>query len=278
MNFIREWNRARKYRKRIRRCRSEIATRSVIGDPHQLTTPLVVSLTSYPPRYPELALTLRCLLQQTVKADRTVLWIAEKDIAALPAEVRALEKDGLEIATCPDMRSYKKLMPLLTEMPEATIVTADDDVHYGPDWLASILDVHMDLGLKVVCGRGHRMALTPEGFPDTYDKWDQNAPGGREPSGLIFPTGVGGILYAPGALAPIATNWELAQQLCPTADDVWFYWMHRLTGGRAAMTGERRRVLEWVKDPTGGLLTVNSAGGNDNQIAAMIDHFGWPGP
>lgn len=278
MSFIREWNRQRKHRKRIRRARAEVETRSVTPVAHGLDTPLVLSLTSFPPRYPELALTLRCLLNQTVKVDRTILWLAENDLASLPDEVRVLEDSGLEICTCPDMRSYKKLMPLLTEMPEATIVTADDDVHYGPDWLASILDVHKELGIKVVCGRGHRMSLTADGRPASYATWQQNAPGGRDPSGLIFPTGVGGILYRPGALSPIATNWDLAQQLCPTADDVWFYWMHRLTGGRAAMTGERRRVLEWVKDPTGGLLGVNAAGGNDQQIAAMIDHFGWPGP
>lgn len=278
MNFIREWNRQRKHRKRIRRARAEVENRSVTPIAHGLDTPLVVSLTSFPPRYNELALTLRGILHQTVKADHTILWLADTDVDALPYTVRALERDGLEIRTCPDMRSYKKLMPLLTEMPEATIVTADDDVYYGPDWLASILKLHTELGCKVACGRGHRIALTPDGQPASYASWQQNAPGGYDPSGLIFPTGVGGILYAPGALSPIATNWELAQQLCPTADDVWFYWMHRLTGGRAAMTGERRRVLEWVKDPTGGLLGVNAAGGNDQQIAAMIDHFGWPGP
>ncbi len=279
MTVLREWVRRQKHRWRIRRCKKELDERDVIAQSHNLDTPLIVSLTSYPPRFPELALTLRCLLRQSIEADRTILWIAEDDVAQLPDEVRALEQEGLEICTCPDYRSYKKLLPLLEALKEpATIVTADDDVYYGPEWLASLLNVRAKTGAKVVGGRGHRIALTQQKTPAGYWDWQHNVGLKNEPSSLIFPTGVGGVLYSPGALSPIAVDWHLAQQLCPTADDIWFYWMHRLQGHSSALTGERLRVLEWVKDPNGGLLSINGKGGNDRQIMAMINHFGWPDP
>src|SRR3954466_7969070 len=67
------------------------------GRPHRLPGELIVSLTSYPPRYPTLAKTLKSLLAQDVWADRTILWLEEKDVSALPDDVRALTEVGLEV-------------------------------------------------------------------------------------------------------------------------------------------------------------------------------------
>ncbi len=57
---------------------------------HGLPNPLVVSLTSYPPRFPTLHLTLMTLLSQQVLPDRVVLYVFEGDHASLPRDVVAL--------------------------------------------------------------------------------------------------------------------------------------------------------------------------------------------
>jgi len=105
------------------------------GRAHNLGSELIVSLTSHPPRFPTLHLTLGCLLDQSFRADRVILWIAHDDMALLPAAVRKLERRGLEIRACDDIRSYKKLVPALEAFPHAFIVTADDDLELAPDWL-----------------------------------------------------------------------------------------------------------------------------------------------
>lgn len=274
MSYIREWNRARKHRRRLRLCHKELDTRDIEAKAHGLETSLVVSLTSYPKRYAILGYTLRCLLQQTIKPDRVILWTARDDIEALPSEVKALRDIGLECYACEDMRSYKKLIPTLQQDPSATIVTADDDVHYPADWLEALVEKHRETAAKVVCSKGHRVTLANDGSIAPYSDWDHNLAEG-EP-GIIFPTGVGGVLYAPGALASEALDWSLAKELCPTADDVWFFWMHRRTGAAAVKQGPRRRTLEWVDDPTGGLFSINNLGGNDRQIQAMVQRFGLP--
>ncbi|MEL6464109.1 MAG: glycosyltransferase family 2 protein [Pseudomonadota bacterium] len=264
-----------KFRIRRRRAEAEVQARAVTPRKHSLDTPLIVSLTSYPPRFEYLRLTLLGVLNQTIAADRTILWIAHQDMDALPADITALSAQGLEIRACDDMRSYKKILPLLAEAPDATIVTADDDVYYKQDWLENIVAAHATSQAPVVCTRGHHITIAENGLPAPYSAWPKNH---SKPtwSGRIFPTGVLGVLYAPGCFVDQVTDWDTAARLCPTADDIWLYWMHRMNGSAAFNYSGKSRIIEWVRDPEESLLTVNRIGGNDRQISAMIDHFGWP--
>src|SRR5882757_9969542 len=75
---------------------------------HNLPRPLIVSLTSYPPRFKTLDLTLRCLLAQSIRADQTILWIAHRDRQAITEEIESLTSKGLTIRYCEDVRSHKK--------------------------------------------------------------------------------------------------------------------------------------------------------------------------
>lgn len=274
-DLLRRWKHAR----RIARAKAEILARPLgQGAPHGLSGRLVVSLTSYPARFPALDLTLRSLLTQSIRPDQVVLWLDEGDEAKLPAAVRALE--GLRIATCPDWRSYKKLVPALIEDPSAYIVTADDDLYYGRDWLAGLV-ARADAG--VVCHRAHKIALDDAGQPLSYEDWDRNL-SAPETGALVFPTGVGGVLYAPGVFHPDVAKPEIFTKLAPAADDVWLYWMHRLAGSRPAKIGGRFRITEWPGTQAQNLRSGNLAGGsaaggesgNDRAIRAMIAAYGFP--
>ena len=143
------WRITRWLKRRKKRMMYAAAERAVAGfprireqRPHGLQNSVVVSLTSYPPRFPYLDKTIKSLLDQSVKADHTLLWIAVDDIEHLPEAVRSLTSHGLQIKTCEDIRSYKKIIPALEAFPEATIVTADDDVYYKPDWLEGLVELH----------------------------------------------------------------------------------------------------------------------------------------
>lgn len=263
---FRRWKHAR----RIRAAEAEIMAREVSARPHGLDAPLVVSLTSYPPRFGSLHLVLRSLLAQSVRADRVILWLDERGLDALPAACRL---PGLEVRTCPDWRSYKKIVPALIEAPEAHIVTADDDIHYSPDWLAGLV---AKAGAGVAAHRAHRVTLDNAGQPRGYDDWQRNI-GAPEAGPLIFPTGVGGVLYAPGIFHPDVTDAALFQGLAPSADDVWLYWMHRLAGSRPEKIGGRFRITEWPGTQAQNLRATNLAGdGNDRAVRAMLARYGWP--
>lgn len=265
-NLFRRW----KHGRRIARAEAEIMSRRIEPAPHGLSSPLVVSLTSYPARFAALRLVLRSLLNQTVRPDRVVLWLDAVDAPALPSEIAAL---GVEVRTCPNWRSYKKIVPALMEWPEAHVVTADDDVYYGPDWLAGLVR-HAAAG--VVSHRAHRIALDGQGQPLSYDRWERNL-GAPETSALVFPTGVGGVLYAPGVFHPDVCRADLFQELAPSADDVWLYWMHRLAGSRPAKIGGRWRITEWHGTQETNLRAGNLAGnGNDRAVGALVARYGFP--
>lgn len=268
--LISDWLRARKQARRIREAEAEIMARPFGGAPHGLAMPLVVSLTSYPKRFGALHLVLHSLLTQSVRADRVVLWLDEGHEQQLPKAI--IDLPGLEVRTCAPMRSYAKIVPTLRAWPDAHIVTADDDVYYGRDWLAGLV---ANAGAGVVAHRAHRVTLK-DGLPRSYDDWQRNidAP---DRGKLIFPTGVGGVLYAPGVFHPEVTNEALFKQLVPLADDVWLYWMHRLAGSQPQKIGGRFRIVEWPETQTQNLRSGNLSGdGNDQAIRAMIGHFGFP--
>lgn len=264
---FRRWKQSR----RIAAAMAEIAARRVTPRPHGLRAPLIVSLTSYPARFDGLPWVLRSLLTQSVQPDRVILWLDPGDQARLPPEVTAL---GVETRICPTWRSYKKIVPTLTLAPDAFVVTADDDLYYGPDWLAGLV-ARAEAG--VVCHRGHLVTLTDTGQPRAYGDWRRNidAP---QAGPLVFPTGVGGVLYAPGVFHADVTNDLLFQALAPSADDVWLYWMHRMAGSRPEKIGGRFRITEWPGSQAQNLRGSNLAGdGNDRAIRAMLAHYGWPG-
>lgn len=267
--------RAFKHRRRLARARAEIAARPVIpGRPHGLPGPLVVSLTSYPARFATLALTLQGILRQSVQPDRVILWIAEDDLDLVPGDV--LELSGIDVRTCPDWRSYKKIVPTLQDHPDAFVATADDDAYYPADWLERLVAAAR-AGAAIACHRAHRITLQADGLPAPYGAWRHNVDA-PERSPLTFLTGVSGVIYAPGVFHPDVTRADLFSRLAPRSDDVWLYWMHRLNGVEAQKIGNRARILEWEGSQAQSLRAANLHGtGNDQAIAALISHYGWPG-
>lgn len=249
------------------------------GAAHGLPHRLVVSLTSYPPRFGGLHLTLQSLLQQTVRPDHLVLWIAHADIGRIPPKVQALAAQGVEIRACEDTRSYKKLVPAIETFPDASIVTADDDVYYPPDWLATLAAGVDPAEAVVVCHRVNRILREPDGALRPYDTWpdDVQDDAARRPSTDLMPIGVGGVLYPPNSLVPDVTDKTLFQKLAPDNDDLWFFWSARRADTRIKKVGGRFPRVTWPRSQRGHLFSLNQFGGNDRQIADLIAAFGVPG-
>lgn len=253
-------------------CREQLSSR-----PHKLAQKLIVSLTSYPPRFNHLERTLRCLLNQTLQADHVILWIAHGDMDQLPHNVTALTKLGLEIESCEDVGSYKKIIPALRKFPDAVIVTADDDLYYRRTWLEELTESYVPARGEVVCHRAHRIMVTSEGLLQYYADWKHNT-GSNEASQLVFPTSGAGALYAPGMLHVDVTRADLFTELAPKSDDVWLFWMAARNGMVFRKVGPRRLLYPWPGSQQVGLRHVNFCkdGGNDVVIAKMVKAFGFP--
>ncbi|TGX53495.1 glycosyltransferase family 2 protein [Sphingomonas gei] len=274
---IRLWLKRRQRARLDRAAHAAVAAFPTIAQrrPHGLATPLIVNLTSYPARYPTLAPTLRSLLDQSLAADRTILWLAHQDVEVLPDAVRQLESHGLEVRSCDDLRSYKKLIPALTQWPEAIHVTADDDVYYPPDWLAGLVGAHDPLRPSVIGWRAHLARASASGVLP-YREWEMaTARTEAEPGTALFPTGIGGVLYPPGSLHPDVRDRAQFTALCPQGDDIWFYWMARRQGMRHRRVDGWIDFIEWPASQQAGLRVDNiERDGNDRQIQAMEAVYG----
>lgn len=246
--------------------------------PHQLDRPLVISLTSHPPRFKTLPLTLKCLLSQSVKPNTVVLWIAHNDRSYLTQDILQLQERGLTIRYCEDLRSYNKIIPTLDAYPNSYIVTADDDIHYHRGWLESLISTDLDR-MQVIALRAYRIRLGEDNFPLRYLDWEFPVRSDvADP--LLFAAGVGGVLYPPGTFSHEVFNAESFMRLCPRADDVWLYWMARLNGKTVRQVGRNNRLHWWPGSQTVSLWSGNQLAddGNDAQIANLIKKYGFPDP
>lgn len=186
---------------------------------HHLPKELIISLTSYPPRYDTLRMTLECLLTQTIRPNRVILWIAYEDIDLLPTCVSELELWGLEVRLTKNTRVFKKIIPALMEFPEAFIITADDDAYYSPDFVETLLQSWDGSNNQIVSHTVHRIVCDPQGMPVSYKDWEWNVRGPQEGE-LLFAVGVGGRLYPPGSLA-VPQVFDEEAYMKAAADDMW---------------------------------------------------------
>lgn len=256
------------------------------GRTHGLPGELIVSLTSFPPRFPTLHLTLNSLLRQQTRPDRIVLWLAHGDKERLPSAVLRLLGGGIELREVDDVRSYKKLVFALEAFPDAWIATVDDDVFYKPDWLGLLVD-GLDLdgpehdiaatGAVITCHRAHRLTQTAGGTLAPYRdwQWDAEDAAAHRPSPDLMPTGIGGILYPPGALHPEVVVRSLYEDLAPSADDLWFFWCARRAGSTYRKVGPHFEQLTWWSSQ-GERLFDDNITRNDAQIARLVARYGSP--
>lgn len=244
--------------------------------PHGLPGELIVSLTSYPPRFATLHRTLRGLLRQSVRPDRLILWLGEGE--TLPARVTGLVPRGLDIRRVRHLGAYSKLLHALAAFPDAFVVTADDDAYYPPRWLTGLIESHDPAAPAILCGRAHRLAADARGAPLPFADWEKDVRDAqaRGPSADLVPTGVGGVLYPPGSLDPGAADEALFTRLCPHTDDFWFYWMARRAGWRHRLVGPGFDYRDWPGSQRVALHAANLAGRYDRELAAVTAHFGPP--
>jgi hypothetical protein len=240
----------------------------VLPPNHGLPGSLYVNLTSFPPRFQELHLTLKSLLLQTTRPDHIVLWLYEPDIEKLPNSTLELQKYGLLIKGYPtDIRSYKKLIPAIELWPDAFHVTADDDIYYRTDWLNQFVSAYSGNLKEVIALRVHQITKDKDGMILSYSKWTKKVLT-NTPSQDLIATGCAGIFYPPRCLHANTANQGLFMELAPNADDIWFYWMAIANHSMIRVIGNNQKLISWKSSKTMNLLALNRSPetGNDAQF------------
>ena len=246
-----------------------------ISDKKYFDNEIIVSLTTFGNRLYEVYLAIESIMQQTIKPNRIVLWLAD-DLknTALPVFLLNQIKRGLEIRYCKDLKSYKKLIPSLTAFPSGAIITIDDDVLYFYDIIENIINEHKIHPDYILCGRMHLIKLK-NNKPDKYIKWTAGY-NSYDISPLNFPTGVGGILYPPGCFTKEVLNEEVFMDICMYADDIWFKAMSLLnnTQIKKVFTHNKNCKDYFPNIQDGRLVEINIGKGmNDIQLKAVFNKY-----
>ena len=237
---------------------------------------IIISLTSFPKRINTVWITIETLLRQSVKPDEIVLWLADKQfdgLDSLPTELLVLQKRGLTIRFCEDLRSHKKYFYAMQEFPDAIVVLVDDDMFYPRDMLKELLKLHKRFPNDICTMTAQVMSFEDDSKPsqwrnprldELYEHSDQ----------LQIFTGSGS-LYPPNALDEATFNSELIKNLCPFADDLWLTFMAHKKGTKITMMMPWRSFPVAIYGTSVGSLWYTNAeeGQNDIQWNSIKRYF-----
>ena len=243
---------------------------------------VIVSLTSFPGAIDFAPGAIRSILEGSVLPDKIVLYVTESQFGdkGLPEEILKLERESdlFEIRDYPyDIRSYRKLVPALKDFPDDIIITIDDDVAYHRDMIKDLLAVHDRFPQDLIAHRAKKI------LPDKpYKKWKKyrwyHFIGRKYHTRFdTMQTGVGGVLYPPGALKEEMIDRNLFQKLSPTADDIWF-WAAAVANGRKVIPVPfgHNKPKSLGKPRELSLKSINFKSGTDRnklQFEKILEHY-----
>lgn len=206
---------------------------------------LVVSLTSYGERIKELKYTLYSLITQTIRPKSILVNISYEDKILITQELHFFENFGIIFNYCDNLKSYKKLIPILEEYSTQNIVTADDDIFYKSKWLEKLWKCHKKFSDEIICHLVYLISSN-ENKILPYTRWKHKEKI-QDVSKKNFFLGGSGTLYPPNSLYKDVIKKELFTTLAPLADDIWFYFMAILNNTK----------IRQVKNPYNSLCYVN---------------------
>ena len=226
---------------------------------------IIVSLTSTSGRLPVLKYTLISILDQRLQPDKVVLCISrtkyllDEGITELPPWLSSMaDSEEIEIKWVENTGSYRKLLPVYSaSSSQDWIITCDDDVIYGPDWLLSIVKSAENYPDAIICGRARMPVRTPWGGIQSYLNWPL-APLGAEGLNLL-PTGVSGILYRKSLLDHGVMSSTDYKKLAPKQDDLWFNLARQVAGTKVVVSTETGKHVFPVAAPGAALSETNAS-------------------
>ncbi|MEH6578323.1 MAG: hypothetical protein V7731_14770 [Amphritea sp.] len=244
---------------------------------------IVVSLTSYQRRINDIYLTIESLFQQSLRADKILLWLSRDNFPGgydeLPEILKRQSERGLEIHFVEgDLGCYKKIIYTLEQYPDSLIVTTDDDIMYPQDMIDQLYRAYVRHPDVIHCQRAHRIQLDSNNKPLAYRQWHHSV-NSTKPAFDLFPTGNGGVLYFPGCFDKEVLNQKQFMSLAPSADDIWLKAMAMKAGVKSQPVYDERywksRFLTIENSQVGSLTSINKSReyGNDAKLKAVFDAY-----
>ena len=157
---------------------------------------IIVSFTTWKPRFRNIPYVLDSIYGQTVKPDKVVLNLAYDEV--IPLEVSDyINQHDIEIYRTTDTKVYKKFLPTLFRYPEACIINIDDDCIFPTTMIEDFMTIHKQYpqfpisGNKVAlfgmqCHCGNASLTKYEYFGEWLNKIDEEVMQNCSSSDIVF--------------------------------------------------------------------------------------------
>lgn len=240
---------------------------------------LIISLTTYPQRISDIDVVIFSLINQSIKADKIILWLAyeefpnlEKDI---PNHILNLKKFGLEIEFCHNIYSYKKLIYALEKYPNDLIVTADDDIYYPYNWLEKLYKSYLENPNVIHCHRAFRIQKDSNDIlPINNWIFIRNVNKEYKASYQNYFTTGGGVIFKKSLLHEDIFKQELFLGLALTDDDKWFFCMAILKGTKINVVDNNiADIFDIGYKNYNRLYDINKTGINFKIFLRLLDYY-----
>lgn len=194
---------------------------------------LTISLTTTANRLEYCRICLSSLISQCSLPDRIVIWVSYEPYLRdsgfgnndlLVKELEDIQKISniIEIKWTANIGPYRKLIPLLRESTsEDIIVTADDDIFYGRNWLKLLLENYSEDELEVVASRVRLKKRNIFDREKSYIHWEIIKDNCTISKNAIITFGGGAVLKRSMFLES-DINDENFLSIAPTTDDLWY--------------------------------------------------------
>lgn len=196
--------------------------------------PIYISLTSIFKNQNILLLTLKSLINQSLKPTQIYLYLSQfpflldSGFSNRIITDKSLQKfinsnkNIITIKWVNNIGSYRKLLPLLQEkwQENCIIITVDDDIIYNKNLINNLI-YHYNIHKCVIGNRG----FTPK-FDSLYNFNYQYKLKTIQKHAFNLLTGCGAILYKPEFFhksGQLIFNKNIFLKTCRTQDDIWFY-------------------------------------------------------
>ena len=237
---------------------------------------IIASLTSFPKRINTVWITIVTLLNQTVKPNKIILWLAEEQfdgIESLPKNLLDLQKYGLEIRFCDDLRSHKKYYFAMQEYTEDIVILFDDDMFYPKNTIKKLYELYKKFPSDICAINTQVMCDGFESMPSVWRNPYINEKIINSDKVQVY-TGSGS-LFPPHALDLEVFNKEAILNLCPYADDLWLTFMaYRKKTKISSLSKWRSFPITIYNTEKNSLWYINSEGGqNDKQWSNLLNRY-----
>ena len=188
---------------------------------------IIVSLTSYKPKFKNLHLVIQSIFNNTMKPSKMVISLYKEDLIYLTKYLKdMINSKKIELIVMDiDLKSHKKYFEVMKKYRDYAIITIDDDIIYTNDLIETLYKSYVQYPNCIHSRQVEKITFkNNEILP--YNKWIKKYKYELNPSFNLFANTCSGVLFPPNILNITDENINDIIK-CITEEDIYLKYLSR---------------------------------------------------